>query len=233
MSVIYMIRHGQASFEGNPYDRLSELGRTQCDILGEHFSRMGVRFDAAYSGSLRRQRESAEHVLERMATGKSPDVKILPELNEYDSQVIIASQLPAMISEDPTLAEDAKRMSERQSFQRVFEGAMLRWVSGLHHTEDVETWPLFSSRVREAIGRIMAENGRKRTVAVFTSGGPICAAVQMAIGVSGEVGVRLNWQVRNTSVSEFKYNDEGIFLTSFNSVHHLQFRKEPALLTYR
>jgi len=233
MSVIYMIRHGQASFDGDPYDRLSELGRTQCGILGEHFSRMGIRFDAAYSGSLRRQKETAENVLERMEYRKAPDVKILSQLNEYDSQVIIASQLPAMISEDPTLAEDARRMSERRSFQRVFEGAMLRWVSGLHDNEGVETWPLFSSRVQKAIGRIMEENGRKKTVAVFTSGGPICATVQMAIGVSGEVAVRLNWQVRNTSVSEFKYNDEGIFLASFNWVHHLQSRKEPALLTYR
>jgi broad specificity phosphatase PhoE len=79
----------------------------------------------------------------------------------------------------------------------------------------------------------MTENGRKKTIAVFTSGGPISATVQMAICITADVAVQLNWQIRNSSVTEFKYNDKGIFLSSFNSVHHLQARKSRDLLTYR
>ena len=130
-------------------------------------------------------------------------------------------------------SRDAERMTEPRSFQRIFEGAMLRWASGQYDAEGVETWDAFSSRVRAAVSQIMAENGRRKKIAVFTSGGPICATIQMAIGVDAQVAVRLNWQIRNTSVSRFKYNDQEIFLGSFNSVHHLESRNKPDLLTYR
>ncbi len=71
MSDIYMIRHGQASFSSENYDRLSTLGCLQSEILGESLSHMGIFFDAIYSGSLERQRHTAERVLERTPAGSS------------------------------------------------------------------------------------------------------------------------------------------------------------------
>jgi broad specificity phosphatase PhoE len=233
MSVIYVIRHAQASFGRENYDRLSDLGVKQAEILGDYLGHLGLEFDAVYSGTLDRQKDTAEVALGRMPGQARYDLRIETGLSEYDAEAVVTSQLPAMIEADPTLTRDVERMTERRPFQRVFEGAMLRWVSGRYDVNGVETWQAFSSRVRKAIGEIMAENGRRKKVVVFTSGVPHCATVQMAIGVTTEVAVRLNWQLKNTSVSEFKYNDKGIFLSSFNSVHHLWDRKEPELLTYR
>ena len=79
----------------------------------------------------------------------------------------------------------------------------------------------------------MMENGRGKTIAIFTSGGPICITAQMALGITEDTAIQLNWQLRNTSVSVFKYNDSGIFLNSYNSLNHLLDRKDSALLTYR
>ena len=253
MSTIYMIRHGQASFSSSNYDRLSGLGRMQSEILGEYLLRLGVAFDAVYAGSLQRQTHTAEIVLSRMAgpaqdnpaataleSGVPPSeapqpgsLQIDPRLNEYDAHPIMQSQLPGLLREKPSLARDLEHLNERGSFQRVFEGTILRWISGNHDDEGIETWKAFTARVREAMKKIMDENGRGKTVAIFTSGGPICAAVQMAIGVTDETAIRLNWQLRNTSVSVFKYNDEGPFLHSFNSINHLQDRGDSKLLTYR
>jgi broad specificity phosphatase PhoE len=238
MSTIYMIRHGQASFSSSDYDRLSELGRMQSEILGEYMFRIGISFDAVYSGALLRQTNTAEIVLDRMADPARDNqahtaMQIDPKLNEYEAHSIMQSQLPGLLEEKPFLAQDLEHLDERRSFQRVFEGTILRWISGRHDREGIETWKAFTSRIGEAIKNIMAENGRGKTVAVFTSGGPICAAVQMAIGVTDETAVRLNWQLRNTSVSVFKYDNEGPFLNSFNSMHHLQDRRNPKLLTYR
>ncbi|MBU2548558.1 MAG: histidine phosphatase family protein [Proteobacteria bacterium] len=233
MSVIYFIRHGQASFASDHYDRLSDLGRRQSRILGDYLAHLGLRFDAACTGTLERQTETAEIVLSRMNDPGPTASAIKPGLNEYDSESIVSAQLPAMIERDPGLARDAEHMTDRRSFQRVFEGAMLRWASGRHDVPGVETWSDFAARVREAVEQVMSENGRGKTVAVFTSGGPTCATLHMAVGVSPAVAVRLNWQIRNTSVSEFKYSEQGIFLGSFNSVHHLQTLGEPELLTYR
>ncbi len=59
MATIYLIRHGQASFGAEDYDKLSELGCRQATVVGEYFRDCGVHFDAVYSGDLSRQRETA------------------------------------------------------------------------------------------------------------------------------------------------------------------------------
>ncbi len=62
MSVLYLVRHGQAGTREH-YDSLSDLGQTQARLLGQHFAEQGIKFDAVYSGSLARQRATAEHTL--------------------------------------------------------------------------------------------------------------------------------------------------------------------------
>ena len=233
MSDIYMIRHGQASFSSENYDRLSTLGYRQSEILGEYLSHIGIFFDAIYSGSLERQRRTAERVLERTPAESRCNLQIQPGLNEYDAKGIVEAQMPAMIRDNPKLALDLERMYERRSFQRIFEGAMRRWLSGRYDADGVEPWKAFRDRVRGAVNRIMMENGRGKTIAIFTSGGPICVTLQMALGITEDIAIQLNWQLRNTSVSVFKYNDTGIFLNSYNSLNHLLDRKDSTLLTYR
>jgi broad specificity phosphatase PhoE len=233
MSDIYMIRHGQASFSSENYDLLSTLGCLQSEILGESLSHMGIFFDAIYSGSLERQRHTAERVLERTPAGSRRDLRIQPGLNEYDAKGIVEAQVPAMIRDNPNLALDLGRMNERRSFQRIFERAMRRWLSGRYDAEGVEPWKAFRDRVQGAVNRIMMENGRGKTVAIFTSGGPICVTLQMALGITEDIAIQLNWQLRNTSVSVFKYSDRGIFMHSYNSINHLLDRKDSTLLTYR
>ena len=47
MAIIYLIRHGQASFGADDYDQLSDLGRRQC--LRLHQCRLRAR---TWSGSI-------------------------------------------------------------------------------------------------------------------------------------------------------------------------------------
>ena len=67
MATIYLIRHGQASFGTDNYDRLSDLGSRQAEVLGEYFRDHGIAFDAVYSGDLQRQRETARLALQNQA----------------------------------------------------------------------------------------------------------------------------------------------------------------------
>ena len=50
MATIYLIRHGQASFGAEDYDKLSEMRCRQAAVVGEYFRDRGVQFDAVYSG---------------------------------------------------------------------------------------------------------------------------------------------------------------------------------------
>jgi len=60
MGTLYLVRHGQASFASDDYDRLSELGARQCERLGEWFREKGVRFEGVITGTLRRHTQSCE-----------------------------------------------------------------------------------------------------------------------------------------------------------------------------
>ena len=58
MGILYLVRHGQASFGAADYDRLSELGTRQCTRLGQWWRSRGVQFDAVLTGTLKRQVQS-------------------------------------------------------------------------------------------------------------------------------------------------------------------------------
>lgn len=235
MSDIYFFRHGQASWGRENYDRLSELGYRQAEILGDYLVRLGLTFDAVYSGSMERQEATAKTVMAGFPGRDSQAPHhIDPDLNEYRSDLIIKTLLPGMIEEDPSLSGAAAGMiGDSKAFLRIFEPAMLRWASGRHETPGAETWLEFTGRIEAAVAKIISENGRGKTIAVFTSGGPISAVMRMALGLPDETAIRLNWLIRNTSFSSFKYGGGGLTLSSFNSVAHLEARREPDILTYK
>jgi broad specificity phosphatase PhoE len=235
MSEIYLIRHAQASFGDEDYDHLSDLGIRQARILGDYFALLGMEFQAFYSGEMERQTDTAEKVMPLLQKDyEESELHVTSEFNECSSRAIIRAQISDMMREDPSVSEDWNRFyTNMRSFQRIFERAMLRWISGGCDIPGIETWQAFTKRVRAGLRNIMEVNGRKKRVAVFTSAGPISAVMQMALGLSDEETIRLSYQIRNTSVSVFKYGDNKFSLSSFNSVAHLEYRNEEGLITYR
>jgi broad specificity phosphatase PhoE len=231
---LYVIRHAQASFGLDDYDQLSELGLRQAGLLEAYFRKIGVRFDAVFSGSLRRQVNTAEPLLSCLTDTRPPELGILPEFNEYDSAAVIQSQITHLVREDPALEQDLPRLQiDRRVLQRLLEGALARWMSAPEAVEGLETWESFDRRVRDGITRILTKSGPGKTVALVTSGGPLMAILKMALSLSDAEMVQLSWQIRNASVSIFKYNRERLTLSSFNGVAHLEISGEPGLLTYR
>lgn len=235
MGEIYFIRHAQASFNNDNYDQLSLLGIRQAQILGEYFRRREVKFDAVYAGTMKRQVDTAKEILSRMTTDPfSLELRRESAFNEYDFAAILKSQIPLMIDEEPALAETLSRMyTDRQAFQELFERAVTRWISGRYDAGGIETWLNYGARIRRGIQQLVKANGPQKRAAVFTSGGCVAVAMQAALDISDAKTMELSWQVRNTSVSVFKYSSRGLGLSSFNSVAHLEAQDSAGLLTYR
>jgi broad specificity phosphatase PhoE len=236
MSMIYMIRHGQASFGKEDYDQLSPLGKKQSRLLAQHFLDTGFDPDAAYSGTMARQTGTAQEVLSayRVARRKVPPLEMLSGFNEYNTTAIVTALFPGMVKDDPSLNDDLPKMYvSKDSFKRVFEGAMLRWVTGAFDTPEFESWEALKARVAESLRLIMKSHGKGKTIAVFTSGGAIAASLAHVLGISGERAMRLNWQLLNSSVSRFMYSEERVTLAGFNSIAHLELAGDPTLITYR
>jgi len=219
MSIIYFIRHGQASFGTDNYDRLSETGQEQSRILARHLGERKTAFDLTVSGSLERQQHTADCFFEGSSR---PEHLVLPELNEYDSRAIMTTLTPSVLEEKPELQQDAQKLlKDRKSFQRVFEAVMLRWVSG-NHSNNLVSFADFSAGINRSIDRLMTDHGSGKTIGVFTSGGPVSTAVQRALGIAHEEVMRINWQVANTSVTRFRCTESRFSLLSFNEYGHLE-----------
>jgi broad specificity phosphatase PhoE len=236
LSEIYLIRHGQASFGAGDYDRLSDLGTRQARILGAHLGRVGRAFDAVYCGRMRRQQETAAGLREAYAGCglELPAACELEALDEYDSMGVWNALLPRVIAEQPELKPDAERAAgDRKSFQRLFSAVMSRWVQGGADLPGVVRWADFRQQAQRGLQEIMAQEGGRKIVAVFTSGGPICVAVQAALGLSDPAALELSWQIWNASVTRIRFSARGSALTVFNEVSHLELERDPGLLTYR
>jgi broad specificity phosphatase PhoE len=236
MSEIYFIRHGQASFGADDYDRLSPLGVRQAGILARYLAQTGKAFDAIYNGRMERQQKTAQEFIDyysenQLAVGRP---QIVDAFNEYDSFAVWEALIPEMTAEQPSLAGELEKLpGDQKAFQRVFSQVMDRWTKGEYKASGLPRWDDFTRRVVRGIEKIGARHGAKKRLAVFTSGGPISVAVKSALGLSDRMTLEISWQLMNASVTRIKYNSRGIMLAGFNEVAHLELERDEKLLTYR
>lgn len=228
MSELFLVRHGQASFESDNYDQLSPAGHEQAAILADYWASIDRRFDAIYAGSLRRQQETAAGLAPRI---DSPEPVVLPGLNEYESHAVLNSYREQYAERDGfDLSGD---MKDRKFFQRFLEAACLRWVRAELDSEAIEPFADFKQRVRESLETIMADNAKGRRVVVSTSGGVIAVAVQSVLGLSDEQAIGLNWMVYNTSITRIPFSGNKRSLSMFNAIPHLEQAAHLSRITYR
>lgn len=239
MSVLTLVRHGQASFFADVYDQLSPLGEDQSRMLGKYWARHSVRIDAVYSGPRIRQYRSAElaGVAVIAAGGDWPQPVVLSDLDEFDLRGVLHRLAPELCRQSPDFArlfEDYHRSVEKpdrlRNFQRMFEPLLLHWQSLPAGDPSVESWPTFRERVEKAIRRIVEDNGSGRRIVVFTSGGFIGSAARLAFAAPDRTALELAWRLRNASLTEFVFTRDRFTLDSFNAVPHLE---DPALWTHR
>lgn len=234
-----IVRHGQASFFGDDYDRLSAIGEEQSRHLGQYWASRRLEIDQVYTGPRLRQRQTAELAgnAYQHAGLDWPGPIVLDDLDEYDLNGLanrFAARLAKRNSEFNRLMENhLKSQGENErvrNFQRMFEVLLGHWQTAETPDDDLESWPAFRQRVQRVLRRIQECSGRGKRVVVFTSGGVIGCLVQQALGVSDAMALELNWRIRNSSLTEFMFTPDRFTLDSFNAIPHLH---DPALWTCR
>jgi broad specificity phosphatase PhoE len=231
-----MIRHGQASFGQENYDQLSELGVVQARALAEYYSDIGVCFDACYTGTMQRHLDSAEQFFQKYSDKKipCPALNSMEAFNEYDPEAVLKALIPVLVEEDPLFSEDVEKMfSSKKSFQKVFERAIMKWVSDDFQLPGLISWERYSASVKDGIKDVMKVHGTGKKIAMFTSGGPISAVIQQTLSLSNTATIQVGWQIINSSVTRFKFTQDRIMMMSFNEHAHLEMKMEGALVTYR
>jgi broad specificity phosphatase PhoE len=226
MSVLYLVRHGQASFGRSDYDRLSPLGEQQSARLGSVLADRGIKPDLVVSGAMRRHRRTAELALE--AAGLPGPVEIAAGFNEFDHDQIILAHRPAYKRRAVMLADLARTMQPARAFQEMFEETTRRWVAG--DGSYAEPFPEFCTRAEAAVRRTAEAVGKGQTALVFTSAGPIAAVVSRLLTGTDELWLKLNPVAVNTAATKIVSGRRGLTVVSVNDHSHLEGTE---LLSYR
>jgi broad specificity phosphatase PhoE len=226
MGIVLLVRHGQASFGADDYDVLSDDGVTQGLTLGRALRATETEPTLVISGTLRRQRETAEGIVE--AAGWEVPLETDARWDEFDHLQVVETYAKAAGS-------IPIETSDRREFQILFERSTGRWASANYDEEYEETFAAFTQRVRAALAEACRAADTGRTVVVVSSGGAIAACAAMLTGVSDRpqrlsaAWQRFNTVMVNTSVTRVVVGSTGARLLTFNEHGHLK----AAEVTYR
>jgi broad specificity phosphatase PhoE len=238
MRHITLVRHAQASFLEANYDRLCANGEAQARLLGEYWLRRGMIFHHVYSGPRTRQQETARIVADVYhAAGRSfPEIVVINEFDEYPAQEVMRTSLPPLMRVNPEIREMSiayesacEPAERRRTFQRLFEAVIGKWVEGETAADGIESWHEFCSRIERGLLQVIRGTKPAAVAVVFTSSGPIGAAMRRALHLSAEDALQLSWMSRNASFTDFRASGERFMLSAFNAYPHLN---EDSLLTY-
>ncbi len=239
MAVIYLIRHGQASFGSEDYDQLSELGRRQAGLLGVHLRNSGVPFDALISGTLRRQRDTAAGIAAGLGPG-APAAGVKDAFNEYDHAGVIRAYLPLFMSEvgAPRGLAEADVFRDHKLFEFAFRFMVKAWMDNAPREDKaLESWREFCNRVSAGLAYTVASHEPKARIAIVTSGGTIAAALRAVLGLSNKRTLSMNWSIYNASLTQLYYGrsarHEDALLLGFNNIAHLEQSGGRELVTFR
>jgi broad specificity phosphatase PhoE len=224
---ILLIRHGQASFGGADYDVLSPKGQEQSGALARELAGRGLTVERIVSGSLRRQRDTAEPV----AAALRRQVTIDPRWNEYEMDEILANHSTTSARASRPAGGEHSPISSAE-FQDLLELALSSWIAAGATSPAAEPWPLFSDRVAAALRNVADGLTAGSTALVFTSGGVVAALGAAVLQLPEQALVTLNRVSVNTGITKLVAGRRGITLVSFNEHTHLE-RSRPPLVTYR
>jgi len=219
VTAIYLLRHGQASFGGADYDVLSATGKQQAMVLGAELRRRELTVHAVWSGTLRRQLQTASACLTE--AGIELPVREDSRWNEYDHLGLVPSGQPVAELADAT-----------REFQRLLDEAIESWITGGHAAGSTGTWAEFTGGIREALGEVFADLPRGTAALVFTSAGVISAVCATLLSAPAAGYLALNRTMANASITKLVRGRSGVSLVSVNEHGHFD-GPHRDLLTYR
>lgn len=214
MPVIYLLRHGQASFGTDDYDVLSELGRRQADIAGQELARRGARSPVVVSGSLRRQIDTAEIAaksLNVIPTG------IDSRFNEFDAHAAVNAYL------GDSAATQGMPSSQ---FQQHLDAVMTDWMENGN-----SEWQRFSDGAFAALTELAESLPSGSDAIVATSAGVSAVLAGRLLGSDTQGMISMNRVSVNASITTVVAGSRGLSLVSFNDHAHVM--GDRSLLTNR
>ena len=217
MARLYLVRHAQASFGAEDYDKLSELGLKQSTYIPAHFSDDPTVSRVLYRGDMLRHKETADYSF----TGLIPVINA--GLNEFDHLDVLAVHQPAIHDKEKMTGIIMSQKDPRQFLENEFQTAMLKWMNEEGPTSYKEPFRDFRTRVLDTIQAIIhtARQEKQKEVIAVTSGGVISLYMAALMDMPLIKMIEMNQNIANTSVTSLLFNDKKTTLSYYNNFSHL------------
>ncbi len=235
MSVLYMVRHGQAGTRER-YDSLSDLGVEQARLLGGYFREQDLTFDAVFCGTLARQRGTAEAAI--------PNARVIedPGWNEFDLAQVYAGHAAHLAADDADFRREYELMQAsiaaskgahsdpvHRKWNDCDKKIVRAWIES-RYPYNGESWPGFVARIHAALGRLIARIGEDSTAIVFTSATPIGVCAAKTLDLEDARAMWLAGVLMNGSFTSLRIRGSEMRLFTLNNGPHL---KRAELRTFR
>jgi broad specificity phosphatase PhoE len=231
LSDIYFVRHAQAGSRVN-YDVLSDLGRQQARLLGEHLTAHGIELGAVYSGGMRRQRETAEIACDAIVRAglTAPQLTMDERWNEFSLISVYRAIAKRMKQDDAGFARDIAEMQQaiardphttRGAVGRCDQAVIRAWMHNRYPDYEGEAWSSFRKRIHGCASDLSSNHGSEKAIAIFTSATPIAIIAGATLGLTDEKLLSILGVIYNTSVSVMKARNGELRLFTFNATPHL------------
>ncbi|MEO1034761.1 MAG: histidine phosphatase family protein [Pseudomonadota bacterium] len=237
MSRLHLIRHGQAMFLTDNYDRLSPLGTDQARRVGLTLDAEDALPQRYLVGTLQRQQQTLDAMVDAANGVAAPVVRDIA-FNEFPFEAMMEQQIGRLKGSSDAVdralidfqqAED--RAVQIRAVQRLLEFCIEDWVENDRSdpAANIPTWEAFCTRVGRAIAELQHKAASGSHIAVVSSGGVVAAVVAHVLGAPPIAAARLCWRVNNASITQLTFSKSRISLDHFNRVDHLPI----AARTYR
>lgn len=225
MSLLVLMRHGQASFGAARYDALSELGQAQARSTGQWMRAQGVQPTAIVHGPRQRQADTAALLLAESGfnlTGEHTlPMQQDPQLDEFaeGEEIFLAAQ---RFLGRPMHMDHSESARPRLDVLRDYDATCRAWAQGQVSIQGRLSLDEFRGQLRQWLAeQTAAEQPPGQHTLVVTSAGSIAALVCEVMGLPNSSWYSLLRVIRNASLTEVLYSKGQCSLLSFNGVNHL------------
>ena len=235
MATIYLVRHGQASFGQQDYDKLSPIGEQQAQITGEWLKTIGRPISLFGCGTLFRQQQTLSGIYEGMkhvetAATPKPDL-VLSGLNELDVDDIILSAYPEFSCRRQLDLHVIQKANPSQAFFEMYRDALAQWAADDSPHTYKEGWQAFKERTLNAVLTTVRELQDNQSALLVSSAGVIANIVLQILGVPDANAYQINRHIRNASITTIEARKGRLGLHGFNNYAHLEQAGERKLIT--
>lgn len=218
---LLLIRHAQASFGTDDYDRLSERGLRQAELLAQWLAAQpDLEFSHVVSGAQKRHAQTLQALqLAAAAVARPlPQAVVDADWNEFDHESLLRGYATRNV-DDPDLAA-LRTGVEPARVQALLGRAFQAWGDGTLDDVMPETLQAFRDRVRRAHDRAEARAGTGMAL-VVSSGGVIARCAQALLALDEPATIRHNLSLANSGIVEFVRESGAWQLRRWSHLPHL------------